>query len=63
MTRSDVGRGRAADLNNSKTVDSGADSDLEETLNVYNYTYDGPQPYNYEPRERLGDKLMAGGER
>ncbi len=36
-------------LNNRKTMDPSVSSDTEETLNVYNYTYDGPQPYNYEP--------------
>ncbi len=30
-------------------MDPSVSSDTEETLNVYHYTYDGPQPYNYEP--------------
>ncbi len=36
-------------LNNRKTMDPSVSSDTEETLNVYHYTYNGPQPYNYEP--------------
>lgn len=41
-------------------MDHGAASDPEETLNVYSHTYDGPQPYNFEPvmcpREQEGDQ-------
>ena len=35
-------------------MDSGAGS--EENLNVYNYTYDEPQPYNYEPATQRAEK-------
>ena len=42
-------------------MDSGAGSDPEETLNVYNYTYDGPHPYNYEPVVQHREQREIGG--
>lgn len=46
-----------------KTIDFNVYSDIEETLNVYNYTYAGPQIYSYEPamhrREQGREELMA----
>lgn len=41
-------------------MDSDHDSDPEESVNVYSYTYDGPQPYNYEPVEQPREQREIG---
>lgn len=36
-------------MNKRKMMDRDQNSDTEETFKVNDYSYDGPQPYNYEP--------------
>ncbi len=40
-------------------MDRNDSSDAEEIVNVYSYSYDGPQPYNYEPAIRQREQGQA----
>lgn len=47
---------RAVSLNKRRTMAPNDSSDAEEIVNVYSYSYNRPQPYNYEPAVRAKEQ-------